>query len=194
MDKNSPLESITKRLRRKKLKPRTLSAQSVNPMERQYLIGGLLVLAFFSPIRFILPWKNEILSNSQPLTAKPHHKKGDIRKYKKLQYLPNAIIAYFDTTPHISLFFKTSSNNNEGTYNCFEVIQMYVQGMCSHLPLLFDGVLNENIFCLVYFQTLLIFLVAFMVLDVECLNSSTRTQIENQHNQERQRVSSDLLK
>merc|ERR1711956_119116 len=36
-------------------------------------------------------------------------------------------------------------------------------------------------------KTLLIFLFAFMVLDVECLSSSTRTQIENQHNQERQR-------
>jgi len=36
-------------------------------------------------------------------------------------------------------------------------------------------------------KTLLIFLIAFMVWDVDCLSSSTRNQIENQHNQERQR-------
>ena len=32
-----------------------------------------------------------------PLTAKPHHKKGDFRKYKSSKLLSNAIIAYFDT-------------------------------------------------------------------------------------------------
>ena len=51
---------------------------------------------------------------------------------------------------------------------------------------------------LVYFQTLLIFLIAFMVLDslvldVDCLSSSTRNQVVNQHNQERQRVGLKIL-
>ena len=43
-------------------------------------------------------------------------KRGISESIKSSNILPNAIIAYFDSTPQISLSFKTSSNNNEGTY------------------------------------------------------------------------------
>ena len=108
------------------------------------------------------------------------------------QFYGYVMIGFVKTTNLSPLKIVQLQSKTKQTLDCF--FYNFKINNDSHLPLLFDGVLNENIFCLVYFQTLLIFLVAFMVLDVECLNSSTRTQIENQHNQERQRVSSDLLK
>ena len=90
-------------------------------MERWNLIGGLLVFALFLPIRSVLPFKNKILSNSYPLAAKPHHKKGGSENIKSSNILPNAIIAYFDTKleTQIAIFILFCKDPLEGKHEDF---------------------------------------------------------------------------